>query len=65
MRRFGACDRWLLRRSCTHPRLPRGDGTDAPEALEGLAVARLQRVHRDNMQAQLRELVPRALPGSP
>ena len=30
MRRFGACDRWLLRRSCTHPRPPRGDGTDAP-----------------------------------
>ena len=30
MRRFSACDRWLLRRSCTPTRTPRGDGTDAP-----------------------------------
>ena len=30
MSRFGACDSWLLRRSCTYPRLPRGDGTNAP-----------------------------------
>ena len=30
MRRFGACDRWLLRGSCTSYRLPRGDGTNAP-----------------------------------
>src|SRR4051812_45627520 len=29
MKRFGACDRWLLRRSCTHLSLPRGDGTNA------------------------------------
>ena len=29
MRRFGACDSWLLRRSCTLFRLPRVRGTDA------------------------------------
>ena len=30
MSRFGACDSWLLRRSCTPPRLPRVHGTSAP-----------------------------------
>jgi hypothetical protein len=30
VRRFGACDRWLLRRSCTPPRPPRVRGTSAP-----------------------------------